>query len=76
MEKFECKYCKHNVDLWLLVPFKVDKEFIKHSFHIKQVCAKCHKFQTFVPQTEEVIERLKDCPLLPGAKVYHGQEVD
>ena len=75
MKKFECKYCKNTNYMWLFKPFAVNIGFVKYSFHVKEVCAKCHKFQRFVEQTPEVIARIWDAPLLDGATVYHGQEL-
>ena len=52
----------------IFVPFKETKRQWagdpKYTFHIKQACANCHKFQKFLKQDEKLMAELKGCVLM------------
>jgi len=69
MEKFKCKYCGYDKELWLLKPFEVKGLYVKYSFHVKELCGHCHKFQRFVKQDDKVIKLIDEAVLLPGTDI-------
>ena len=71
MEKFQCKYCKSDKYLWLLNPVRVEipGNYITSTFHVKELCGQCHRFQKFVKQTDEVLQKLKNAVILDGIDI-------
>ena len=61
---FKCKFCESVTDLICFTPFKNPRRKNEldpaYNFNLKQVCANCHKFQKFLKQTDEQMERLKN----------------
>lgn len=56
-----------------MIPFKIEHKYAKHSFHVKELCGQCHKFQRFVKQDEKVIASLKNSVVLED--LYITKEV-
>jgi len=55
-------HCDCTTDMKVFVPFKeTRREWAgdpKYTFHIKQVCFNCHKFNGFIKQTEQLMDEL------------------
>lgn len=66
--KFKCKYCKCEDEYYVFKPFVAPKRLHvsdpKYCFHIKSVCANCHKFNGFKKQTDELMDELRDGVIL------------
>jgi len=69
MKDFKCKYCGHTSYIWQIVPFSIACGKHKYSFHVKEICGKCHKFQRFAKQTPEVIQAIKNSVLLENTHI-------
>ena len=65
---FKCKSCGATTDVKIFMPFKEPASertsATKYTFHIKQVCFNCHKFNKFLKQDKELMAELKGCSLI------------
>jgi hypothetical protein len=61
---FKCKYCESTAGYRIFKPFKNPyhkwEGDPKWAFHIEQKCANCHQHNNFLPQTEELMNELKN----------------
>lgn len=68
MSNFKCKYCESKVDMKVFVPLKnTRRQWAADpawSFHIKSICFDCHKFNSFLKQTDELMAELKDSTMM------------
>ena len=63
MKKFKCKYCGGETEVKTFVPFRnTARQWVSDpewKFHVRSTCFDCHKFNSFLKQTDELMESLK-----------------
>ena len=66
---FKCKKCTSEKEYKVFAPFvNTRRQWVsdsKWSFHVKSICADCHAFNGFLPQTEDLMNEVRGSVFVP-----------